>query len=73
MDNDDEQLKENLVSEICSPLISDALAACVVTRDGKVAFGFGDKCEFSTNAADAALILELIGRLTELKNSRTQD
>lgn len=73
MKNDDEQLKENLVSEICSPLISDALAACVVTRDGKVAFGFGDKCEFSTNAADAALILELIGRLTELKNSRTQD
>lgn len=73
MDNDDEQLKENLVSEICSPLISDALAACVVTRDGKVVFGFGDKCEFSTNAADAALILELIGRLTELKNSRTQD
>lgn len=73
MKNDDEQLKENLVSEICSPLISDALAACVVTRDGKVAFGFGDKCEFSTDAADAALILELIGRLTELKSSRLQD
>lgn len=73
MNNDDEQLKENLVSEFCSPLISDALAACVVTRDGKVAFGFGDKCEFSTDASDAALIFELIGRLTELKNSRTQD
>ena len=73
MKNDDEQLKENLVSEICSPLISDALAACVVTRDGKVAFGFCDKCEFSTDAADAALILELIGRLTELKSSRLQD
>lgn len=73
MNNDDEQLNENLVSEICSPLISDALAACVVTRDGKVAFGFGDKCEFSTDAADAALILELIGRLTELKSSRMQD
>ena len=73
MKNDDEQPNQNLISEICSPLVSDALAACVVTRDGKVAFGFGGKCEFSTNAADAALILELIGRLTELKSSRLQD
>lgn len=73
MNNDDEQLKENLVSEICTPLMSDALAACVLTSDGKVAFGFGDNCEFSTDAADAALVLELIGRLTELKKRRLQD
>jgi hypothetical protein len=51
--------------------MNDALATCVVTSDGKVAFGFGDTCDFSTNTSDAAKIIELIGKLTDLKNERS--
>jgi hypothetical protein len=70
--NNDDSKSDNLVKQICSPLMDDALAACVVTSDGKVAFGFGDTCDFSTNASDAAKIIELIGKLTNLKNERSQ-
>jgi len=63
---------DNLVKQICVPLMDEALAACVVTRDGKVAFGFGDNCHFSGDASDAAMILELIGKLNELKQKKNK-
>lgn len=73
METENESTRENLVKQVCTPLMDEALAACIVTRDGKVAFGFGDNCDFSFNATDAAMILELIGKLTELKKQRASE
>lgn len=70
METDNESKQDNLVKQICVPLMDEALAACVVTKDGKVAFGFGDSCDFSEDASDAAMILELIGKLNELKQKK---
>ncbi|MCW8107153.1 hypothetical protein OPS25_01375 [Alteromonas ponticola] len=70
METESESTQENLVRQICTPLVGEALAVCVVTSDGKIAFGFGDKCDFSDDATDAAMIFELIGKLTELKKQR---
>lgn len=71
METDHKSTQKNLVSQICAPLMNEALAACVVTRDGKVAFGFGDNCDFSDDATDAAMIIELIGKLSELKKRQS--
>ena len=68
MDTDNASTQENLVKQICTPLMNEALAACVVTRNGKIAFRFGDSCKFSDDATDAAMILELIAKLNELKD-----
>ncbi len=70
METDNESEQDNLVKQICVPLMDEALAACVITRDGKVAFGFGDNCDFSEDASDAAIILEMIGKLNKLKQKK---
>jgi len=71
MGTDNESKQDNLVKQICVPLMDEALAACVITRDGKVAFGFGDNCDFSEDETDTAMILELIGKLNELKQRKS--
>lgn len=73
METENESKQQNLVRQFCTPLIDEALAICVVTSDGKVAFGFGDNCNFSEDATDAAMILELIGKLNELKQRKSNE
>jgi hypothetical protein len=50
-------------AKVCQTLLDDALAACVIGRNGNVSFFYGDEGALTNNVADAAIILEAISNL----------
>ncbi|MBT3136325.1 hypothetical protein KL866_14705 [Alteromonas sp. ALT199] len=64
MNNDDSNAK------VCQHLLDDALAACVIGRNGNVCYFYGDDGVLTNNVADAAIILEAIAQLLANQTAR---
>ena len=57
-------------AKICQHLLDDALAACVIGRNGNVCYFYSDDGVLTNNSADAATILGAIAQLLANQKAR---
>lgn len=57
-------------AKVCQTILEDALAGCVIGKNGNVSFFYGDEGVLTNNVADAAIILDAISTLLANQKAR---